>query len=332
MFKLITSILLCVISIQIHAQSLNGAWYGRADVVAQGNHSNYLTELILRQKGNNIEGVFGYYFKDTYQSFYVRGTYNPQTREVFIDNLPILFYQSTGRNGIECPMSFSGKLIVSQVGRNITGSFYSDEKYKYTCPELTVNFNVDQEIVDQDELMKSTLVGKKIWTPAEEDYIVSIPASRTSAPVVQKIPNSFERKEFGDITPSTLNFDAQKLLIKSFESRKKNIVQDVDIMSDSIRVSFYDNGEIDGDSISVFLNGQPVLVNEGLSARAITLYLALDPTKEYNEISMFAENLGLYPPNTAIMIISDGINTFEVFLSSSLNLNSTVRIRRKKSQ
>src|SRR5690606_37772329 len=125
---------------QIQAQTLTGAWYGRADVVAQGNNSNYLTELILKQKGNDVEGVFGYYFKDTYQSFYIRGTYDPKTREVLIKDLPMLFYQASGRDGIECPMNFAGKFIVSQVGSTLTGSFYSNEKYKYTCPEIRVNF------------------------------------------------------------------------------------------------------------------------------------------------------------------------------------------------
>jgi hypothetical protein len=45
---------------------------------------------------------------------------------------------------------------------------------------------------------------------------------------------------------------------------------------------------------------------------------------------MFAENLGTMPPNTALMVITDGINRYEVFLSSSLSQNATVRIRKRK--
>jgi hypothetical protein len=330
MYKLISFLILCCFVTNTQAQTLTGAWYGRADVLAQGNNSNYLTELILRQKGNDVEGVFGYYFRDTYQSFYIRGTYDPKTREVFIKNLPMLFYKATGRDGIECPMNFSGKFIVSQVSSSLTGSFYSDDKYKYTCPEIRVNFSVDNEIKNQDSLLRNTLVGRKIWKPAEEDYIVSEREYKSAQPVVQKVSSTFERKELGELQAKTINIDTEKLLVKKFESRKKSVVREIEIASDSIRVSFYDNGEIDGDSISVFLNNQPVLVREGLTARALTLYLALDPNREINEISMFAENLGLYPPNTALMIISDGENAYEVYLSSSLDLNSTVRLRRKK--
>jgi hypothetical protein len=72
------------------------------------------------------------------------------------------------------------------------------------------------------------------------------------------------------------------------------------------------------------------LVREGITDRALNIYLALDSTKEVNEISMLAENLGKYPPNTALMIVTDGINRYEVYLSSSLTQNATVRLKRKK--
>jgi hypothetical protein len=55
------------------AQNVRGSWYGRADVNIAGSNSNYLTEFVLKQKGNEVEGLFAYYFKDTYQSFFIRG-------------------------------------------------------------------------------------------------------------------------------------------------------------------------------------------------------------------------------------------------------------------
>jgi hypothetical protein len=102
------------------------------------------------------------------------------------------------------------------------------------------------------------------------------------------------------------------------------------VESDSVRLSFYDNGEIDGDSISVFVNNQLVLSHQGLQEKAFNIYLHLDSTRELTEVSMFAENLGRIPPNTALMIITDGKNRYEVFLSSSLTENATVELRRKK--
>ena len=45
---------------------------------------------------------------------------------------------------------------------------------------------------------------------------------------------------------------------------------------------------------------------------------------------MFADNLGSIPPNTALMIIDDGKKKYEIRLSSSLEKNATIRIKKKK--
>ncbi|HVV02867.1 MAG TPA: hypothetical protein VHC96_01540, partial [Puia sp.] len=122
-----------------------------------------------------------------------------------------------------------------------------------------------------------------------------------------------------------------KVIEESFSKRKEVVTKILDVESDSIRLSFYDNGEIDGDSISIFVNNEVVLTHQGLAAKALTMYLHLDSSREVNEIGMFAENLGKYPPNTALMVITDGKNRYEVFMSSSLTENATIQIRRKKS-
>ncbi len=316
------------------AQSVTGSWYGKADVIAQGTNNNYLTELILKQKGNEVEGVFGYYFKDSYQSFFVRGSYDKETREVNIRNLPMLLYASTSRNGIECPMNFVGTLMVSQVKSSLNGSFYSNEKYKYTCPELRVNFALDASEGKPDEVLRNMAVGKKFWKPQEEDYVVTNPVESKplvgSAPLV--VPTVAPKKETPAIAaaPATISKTDAQQLIQRFEARKNIYSKDLEIIGDSLRITFYDNGDVDGDIISVFLDKNPVLVRQELSDRGTNIYLALDSTKEVSELSMFAENLGKIPPNTALMVITDGVNRYEVFLSSNLTQNATVRLKRKK--
>jgi hypothetical protein len=311
---------------QSYSQSATGSWYGKADVLVHGNNSNYLTELILKQKGNTVEGIFGYYFKDSYQSFFVRGTYNSKSREVRIKNLPVIFYGSSTRNGIECPMHFFGLLMVSKVSSTLRGSFYTDDKYKYTCPELRVSYKMDESESNQDSILRNTVAGKKFWKPQEEDFIVTTPTNSKPRMVTADITSTVNTS---NITRS-LNNDLEKALVANFEKRKNTYGKDLIIESDSVRVSFYDNGDIDGDSISVFLNSRPVLAKQEITSRALNVYLELDSTKEVNEISMYAENLGKYPPNTALMIVTDGVNRYEIYLSSNLTQNATVRLRKKK--
>ena len=183
MGKLVTIILLMMSMHSIHAQQhVKGSWYGRADVIASGASSNYLTEFILQQKGNDVEGIFGYYFKDSYQSFFVRGTYNPKTRLISIRNIPMLFYGSPAKTGIECPMHFQGTLMVSKVNSTIKGSFYTDAKYKYTCPQLSVSMTMDAS-ENQDSTLSNTVAERKFWRPQEEDVVIS----GTAAPAIQVV-------------------------------------------------------------------------------------------------------------------------------------------------
>lgn len=282
--------------------------------------NNYLTELILRQKGDEVEGVFAYYFKDSYQSFFVRGTYDKNSREVHIKNMPVLYYRG-GSNGVECSMNFIGTLLVSQVKTTLNGYFYSDDKYKYTCPELRVTMNIDVSENNQDSVLKNTIAGKKIWKPQQEDFIV------TNA--INEKPVTLAADAVNEKATEKLSAATEKKLIEKFEKRTNVFSKELLIEGDSVRISFYDNGDIDGDIISVFLNKNPVLVKQELSARSLNIYLALDSTKEYNELSMMAENLGKYPPNTALMIVSDGTNRYELYLSSSLTQNAAIRLKKK---
>jgi hypothetical protein len=127
---------LLFLTTQSRGQTLAGSWFGKADVVLDGTFNNYLTQLIIKQKGNKVEGIFGYYFRNGYQSFYVKGTYDPKTRQVSIPDIPVVFYKENSIDGVTCNMSFEGTLRVSKVGSFVRGNFLSDGKYRYTCPEL----------------------------------------------------------------------------------------------------------------------------------------------------------------------------------------------------
>jgi hypothetical protein len=362
----------CIAGQSLRAQTLNGAWYGTADVEtsASGLHNNYMTELVIRQKGNKIEGVFGYYFRDKYQSYFIHGHIDPKTHEVVIPNIPVIYFGSNSTvNNIDCNTKFIGVIINSRVSSTLKGHFYHDDKYKYLCPDLKVNYTLDRDDKVSDSVLKvSSASAGKIWKPQEDDIVVNVaavaPVSISPDRAVAKTDTaSIARKETPAVakadTPAIAKIDTpavarpepvrdtvaelaalavqqekedKEKINSSFSKRNTVTSQVLDIESDSVRLSFYDNGEIDGDSISVFVNRKLVLTHQELAAKALTLYLHLDSTMNINEVSMFAENLGKIPPNTALMVITDGKNRYEVFLSSSLTENATVQLRRVKKE
>lgn len=297
--------LLLILSTPTFAQKVGGSWYGKAEIMMEGQSHSYLTELILKQKkSNDVEGIMGYYFKNQYQSFFVKGKYNPKTRFLTIKNVPIVFFRSNeSKPSVNCNMDFEATLTASKVKSNLKGYFHRDPKYKYTCPDLNLLFTLDTQ-EKTDSILKEAVAVQRVWRPNPEEVVMT--------------PELVTEKKL-TAAPEVVVFEKRKIAVNN----------EIVVKSDSLRITFYDNGDVDGDTISVFYNKVPVLQKQNLSVQGVNLYLKLDSTTNLHDISMFAENLGRIPPNTALMIIHDGINRYEVFLTSTFETNGTVRIRRQ---
>lgn len=113
-------------------------------------------------------------------------------------------------------------------------------------------------------------------------------------------------------------------LTRVAESAFKEIPE-IKVDTGTIRLDFYDNAQIDGDSITIFVNNQVVLKHQRLSAKPITTYLRIDLHNTFHEVEMVAENLGSIPPNTAILIITAGKKRYLLYLSSSETKSAKVR-------
>jgi len=94
--------------------------------------------------------------------------------------------------------------------------------------------------------------------------------------------------------------------------------------TDTIRVALYDNGEIDGDSVSLFINGQLLVQHVRLTADAKVLLIPIDKSLSVNRLVLFAENLGKLPPNTALMEVTIHGKTYNLFLSTDYRKNASV--------
>ena len=113
--------------------------------------------------------------------------------------------------------------------------------------------------------------------------------------------------------------------------RKVETLQTVLFSADSIILNLYDNGQVDGDTVTVLLNGRPIISRQGLTAMAITKTIYSSDLKEDTmQLLMYAENLGSIPPNTGLLVIVDGETRNEVRFSSDLQKNSAVLLKRRK--
>lgn len=96
--------------------------------------------------------------------------------------------------------------------------------------------------------------------------------------------------------------------------------------SDSVRIDLYDNGSFDYDSLSVIYNKEIVVYKQLLRInKPVTFYVKLSSDQSKNEMIFFAESLGITPPNSALMVITDGENKrTEVNIASDFNHNTVV--------
>ena len=112
--------------------------------------------------------------------------------------------------------------------------------------------------------------------------------------------------------------------------RKTETIQSVYYKSDSLVLTLYDNGEVDGDTVSVLLNGQVFIPMQGLSTRAIrkTIHITKDMPDSI-QLIMYAENLGSIPPNTGLLVVHDGEDVYEIRFSGDYQKNAAIVFRRK---
>jgi archaellum component FlaF (FlaF/FlaG flagellin family) len=300
-------IAILLISLNSNAQSVFGYWYGYANVKSSNAANNYLVELILNPEKGYVSGVLNYYFRNSYRSLKVQGNYDVRTRTLSMYDIPLTYFGSRSNFEVDCMMNMRGTLRISKSDSVLIGNFTSLPKYKYTCPDVSFNLTFNADISKRDSVLNAIRNFKEtnqLWQPSAFDTL----------PAIAVVPHK------------VINY----VLDKAMPERQVEIAKDLEVESDTVEVDFYDNGEVDGDSIAVFFNKQLVAYHLKLSSRSIHFVFTLDKTKDSNELMMFAENLGGIPPNTALMIVDDGKNKHQIRLSSSLEKSAAIRISRKK--
>jgi hypothetical protein len=198
------------------AQKVDGYWYGNANVMMGGNSNNYLIEIILNHKqSTQVEGIINYYFKNTFRSFKVNGNYNPSSRTLQFNNIPVTYFGSTSRFEVDCMMDFIAQLRVARAGSSLSGRFVSKKEYKNTCPEIAFDIQLNEEANNKDSILTALRLYKEtyqLWTPSATDTVVA-------ATIIQR---------------PIVNYAVSN----EFKERPKVIAQEIEVESDSCRLIF----------------------------------------------------------------------------------------------
>jgi hypothetical protein len=113
--------------------------------------------------------------------------------------------------------------------------------------------------------------------------------------------------------------------------REIETIRTVEILQDSLVFTLYDNGAVDGDTVSILLNGKVIMPRVGLSEKAYNKTIYLTPEMgDSIYIIMYAENLGSIPPNTGLLVVRDGPIDYEIRFTGDMKKNSAIILKRKK--
>ena len=111
------------------------------------------------------------------------------------------------------------------------------------------------------------------------------------------------------------------------EAPKKidQLVQEIRLDSGKVQLALYDNGQIDGDTVSVFVNKKSVIDHQMLKTQPLKLEVLIDPKHPLQEVVMVGENLGQIPPNTALMVVTTSTQRYQLYLTADDQKNALVR-------
>lgn len=346
--KILLSNYIILIAIVSQAQNFTGQWKGdfydksTKFVGWGGDRCEYVLELEC--KGTNVTGYSYTYFTDEGKRYYticrLEGFQDKKKKYIEVTevertktNVPIdlnncfqvhkLNYAKQDNDevleGTWLPApnqkGSCGFGVTSLTRRNLKSSFPGFRSSSSRTPEKT-----------EVPVSKSTVT--KLSKPVPAQVVKQNPARPKTKPLN---PN---RDSFivPEIIKETLTKNESLTTITPrpvYEKRNSTVIKTIQLETEKVKIDLYDNGEIDGDSISLFLNGKLFMANKRLTEKPITLYFENDDLKDINELVMYAENLGTIPPNTALMVVTDGAKRYEVRINSDLKNSGAIRFLKK---
>lgn len=107
-------------------------------------------------------------------------------------------------------------------------------------------------------------------------------------------------------------------------ARENKLAKKITTTSKQFSIDLYDNGTIDNDTIIVYDNKKLLVSKKRLSYKAIHLEFTLSDAVNEHEIIIVAHNMGTVPPNTALLVLKDGISRQELFITSTNKTNAKI--------
>ena len=344
-------IFICAFSITSFSQSVTGIWRGY--FIADNGYQYKLEFQVKQNKSYAVSGV-SYSWQDDirfYGKATMTGNYVGTSKNFRIREIKTVEVKSYGGGGT-CIMNYN--LHYSRSGKEefLEGTYLGKQEVAegtnpyewgdcgggkvYLRKVTTSEFYIEPALRPKTASPKPPVVNRKTTNPPP----VKKTTPKTNTPVkkntgtAKKIPpppvkvNTDTAKK---VNPEITKIPSKPVIITPsiLKTRENKLAQSIIVTDPAVKVKLYDNGEIDDDTISVFLNKRLVLSSKRLTANPLVLNFTMEDGED-QELTMVAENLGRIPPNTSLMIVEAGEKRFEVRITSTEQKNALVRFKYQK--
>jgi len=359
--------LLTAFSLLVPAQDVTGIWKGYF-ITETGDY--YKLEFQVLQNGNSAATGVSYsyldvrfYGKATMTGNFVRNSSSFRIREIKTVEV------KSSLGGGTCIMNYNLSYSRSGKEEYLEGTYLGKFESKYSSPSggrwgdcgngkvflrkvNTTDFYVEpflknkikarQVIVNQPPPPKKDTqvkVNPPITKTVTKPVVPNNPKPNNPPPIVTKpvtkpvIPPVEKKDTTRKIITDPLVKPKPKVVIPAppvIKNRTNELVKVFTVSVPVVTVKLYDNGEIDGDTISVFLDNKLVLASKRLTTTPLVVTIPMSDDDGEHELTMVAENLGTIPPNTSLMVVEAGEQRFDVRITSTEQKNAVVRFKYKK--
>lgn len=248
-------------------------------------------------------------------------TYERSGKEEFLEGTFSSVFEKTdslsGRmRGDDCG---GGRMFLRKVA---TSDFYVESFLRKKNPTTNQNRPLVKNNPQNNTIAKTTPKQSNTTTPKN-----NAPKANNKTVLVKPKTDTASKAEIPSEKDKGLAVKQNVKVPEILKSRENNLVKTLIVSSENVSVKLFDNGQIDNDTISVYLDNQLVLSKKRLTASALSINLRMDEENAEHELVMVAENLGEIPPNTSLMVVTAGEQRYEVRITSTEQKNAMVRFK-----
>jgi hypothetical protein len=312
------------------AQNLTGTWEGlmkdeylKINIIQNKEQlCGYTYDIVLKNKSSQCKAYFkGVYDKET-KIWTLTGTRFIENKGNHVLMIVKLWKVPQAGNDV-----LRSTVLIQDLFSNFFDApateFFWLRRISTKTKNPTIGMPVCDEVVKEKPLTPKksiiTTLEKKSIVTIKKDSIKTNPTPIDSKPIKVKIDSVVSSK------PIAVYLKDEPLLTK-MNQRNQLTLSTLKVNSRYVQIKMYDNGNVDNDSVSIFYNGNLLKKHVRLTAEPVILELDLDENTNDHEITLYAENMGSFPPNTALIVVTCGKKRYELHSSTNFNDNNVLKL------